>query len=80
MVVSSVATKRIQVKVGKETAELANEILANIGLTQSEAINMFFEAIVNEGDMPFQVKTNANRTRVLDTDEKVLAWLNEEEY
>ncbi|MHC3378011.1 type II toxin-antitoxin system RelB/DinJ family antitoxin [Ligilactobacillus equi] len=74
------ATKRIQVKVGKETAELANEILANIGLTQSEAINMFFEAIVNEGGMPFQVKTNTNRTRVLDTDEKVLAWLNEEEY
>lgn len=88
------ATKKLQIRVDEESAQLANEILSDIGLSQSTAVNMFFKAIINKKGLPFQPKISDDQAEVirfkelskespvryLDTDEKVMEWLNEEDY
>ena len=46
----------IHVRVKEETKKKAEKILARLGLTQSEAVNMFYSGICNHNGIPFEVK------------------------
>ena len=46
----------VHVRVKTEVKEKAGEILSRIGLTHSEAINMFYAQILNYNGIPFEAR------------------------
>lgn len=51
----------IRARITPELKEQATKVLANMGLTPSEAIRLFFHQIVNENALPFKVKASYNK-------------------
>lgn len=49
-------TSVINVMVDKQDKEQATNILKDLGLTMSTAINMFVKQIIKEGGIPFEIK------------------------
>lgn len=60
-------TSPINVMVDSETKEQATEILKEVGLSMSTAINMFLKQVINHDGLPFEVgrKPNEDTLRAL---------------
>ncbi|MGY3743419.1 type II toxin-antitoxin system RelB/DinJ family antitoxin [Leuconostoc inhae] len=85
--------KRIQIQLDREVADQAEEIIDSLGLNTTVAINMFFKSLISNGGMPFEVKLTPRQiatrqfieatknitVEVLDTDEKIQSWLDEDD-
>lgn len=56
------------IRIDPELKEQANDVLEELGLTLSTAVNVFLRAVVREGGMPFEVKVT-NRTLNEDNDD-----------
>jgi DNA-damage-inducible protein J len=68
----------ITAKTDPELKEKVEKILNNIGITPSEAVNLFYREILLHNGLPFQVKI-PNETTVLamnDTEQKIGATFN----
>ena len=50
--------KHIGARLSPELAARFDEVLANLGLSTSSAINLFAQAVVNYGGLPFEVNVN----------------------
>lgn len=50
------ATKTISIRVDDNLKKDANKILNELGLTQSQAVNMFFKQVVLHKGIPFDIK------------------------
>ncbi len=51
------------IRIEPEVRERAGEILDELGITMSGAINIFLRAVIREGGMPFDVRIGENRER-----------------
>lgn len=66
----------INVRVDAELKDQFSKVLDDIGLTVTSALNVFIKAVVREGGIPFQIKTEAPLT---DNELEALALLNSPE-
>lgn len=84
---------RIQVAIDKELKEEAEYILSELGMNPTTAITILYKQVVARGEFPMEIKlsdeakagirlrelTKNMPVEMLDTREKLEAWLNEEE-
>ncbi|MGG5314934.1 type II toxin-antitoxin system RelB/DinJ family antitoxin [Enterococcus sp. AZ072] len=84
---------RIQVGIDKELKEEAEYILSELGMNPTTAITILYKQVVARGEFPMEIKlsdeakagirlrelTKNMPVEMLDTQEKLEAWLNEEE-
>lgn len=50
--------KRVRVQIDKELAEKAEEILDEVGLSATTAINIFYRKVAMIGHIPFSISEN----------------------
>lgn len=50
------------IRIDPEVKERANEVLGELGLSLSAAVNVFLRAVVREGGMPFDMKVAMRET------------------
>ena len=50
----------INIMVDKETKEKATEILKEVGLSMSTAVNLFLKQVINHNGLPFEVSRKPN--------------------
>lgn len=48
----------ISVRINAELKEDVNRIIKEVGLTHSQAVNMFYKQIKENGKLPFQLETS----------------------
>lgn len=48
--------KKLQARIDDELAEKAESILSDIGLTRSEALTLFYQQIILNNGLPFEVR------------------------
>lgn len=48
----------VSVRINAELKEYVNKIIREVGLTPSQVVNMFYEQIKENGELPFQIKTS----------------------
>lgn len=53
----------LQVRMPEELKKEANDILSALGLTASEAVNIFYSQIVLNNGIPFEIKLPNKETR-----------------
>ena len=53
----------LQVRMPEELKKEANDILSTLGLTASEAVNIFYSQIVLNNGIPFEIKLPNKETR-----------------
>lgn len=84
---------RIQVEIDKELKEEAEYILSKLGMNPTTAITLLYKQVVARGEFPMEIKlsdeakagirlrelTKNMPLEMLDTREKLEAWLDEEE-
>lgn len=47
--------KRIQVQIDKDIANKAEEVFAELGMTPTSAINLFYKRVIGNNGIPFEV-------------------------
>ena len=62
MLILSDTNKEIQIAVDKETYQQAKVVMDALGLTTSEAIDMFLKRVAAEGRIPFALKLTEEET------------------
>jgi DNA-damage-inducible protein J len=84
---------RIQVGIDKELKENAEQILEELGLNATTAITILYKQVVSRGEFPMEIKLSEEEkqaiklrqlaqnmpVQLLDTDEKLNEWFNEDE-
>lgn len=64
--------KLVQARIDDELAEKAESILSDLGLTRSEALTLFYQQIILNNGLPFEVrlpqKPNEETVAALDED------------
>lgn len=83
---------KLQITMDDALKKEAERIMEELGLTPKTAVTAFYEQIVEQGRIPFDLALSERQKRTsniqrlaqdlpvreLDTDEKIEAWLNEE--
>ena len=86
--------KRIQVQIDKDVADKTEAIFADLGMTPTTAINLFYKRVIGNNGMPFEVSLTAREQDIkdiqdyskfvpsehLDTPEKLAEWLNDDDW
>lgn len=86
--------KRIQVQVDKDIADKAEAIFADLGMTPTTAINLFYKRVIGNNGMPFEVSLTPREQDIkdiqdyskfvpsedLNTPEEVAEWLNDDDW
>ncbi len=73
-------TSAINVQVDKKDKEQATNILKDLGLNMSTAINMFVKQIIKEDGLPFEIKNpkpNKELLEALEEGEKIIQEVRE---
>jgi len=52
------------IRIDREVKKRASEIFDEIGISMSAGINTFLKAVVREGDMPFDIKTESSKPKI----------------
>lgn len=55
----------INVRIDNETKKQAEEVFANLGLTASTAINLFYKQVIRTGSIPFELKIDAPNRKTI---------------
>lgn len=58
--------KQTQIRMDADTKKAATELLNDLGLDLSSAVNIFFKQVVLQGGLPFQVKYPQYKPEVLE--------------
>ena len=77
------ATVKINVCVEESTKQVAEQLLAEMGLTMTAAINMYLKRIIMEQGIPFDVTTrvpNATTVAALEEGDRILSDPNRVSY
>ncbi|MBO1306990.1 type II toxin-antitoxin system RelB/DinJ family antitoxin [Enterococcus sp. 669A] len=64
--------KLVQARIDDELAEKAESILSDLGLTRSEALTLFYQQIILNNGLPFEVRLSQK------PNEETVAALNED--
>ena len=64
------ATIPTQIRIDEETKKQAVELLAGLGLTLSDAVNIFLKQILLQGGIPFDVKYPEYKPEVIEAMEE----------
>ena len=73
-------TSQINVVVDTKTKNKAQNILAELGLSMSSAINIFLKQVINYEGLPFEIKTKRQFIKENEiTDDEILEKLKEAE-
>ena len=67
----AVVNTYIKARIDENTKAMANETLASMGLTMSDAIRIFLKRVIADGAMPFEIKSpNATTIKSFDNYKK----------
>lgn len=55
-------TAQLNIRTEKDIKEQAEQIFKEIGLTYSQAVNLFFKQVILNNGLPFELKLPKNRT------------------
>lgn len=68
-------TSAINIQIDSETKRKATDILNDLGLSMSTAINMFLRQVIKKDGLPFEVNNNSNDD-LLDAIEEIRDMIN----
>lgn len=68
-------TSAINIQIDSETKRKATDILNNLGLSMSAAINIFLRQVIKKDGLPFEVNNNSNDD-LLDAIEEIRDMIN----
>lgn len=68
-------TSAINIQIDSETKRKATDILNNLGLSMSTAINIFLRQVIKKDGLPFEVNNNSNDD-LLDAIEEIRDMIN----
>lgn len=84
---------KLQISIDDELKNEAEDIIDQLGLTPKTAITVFYKQILEQGKIPFPIELSQRNkltlsiqksakelpVKTLDTDEKILEWLEEDD-
>ncbi|WP_035190098.1 type II toxin-antitoxin system RelB/DinJ family antitoxin [Ligilactobacillus equi] len=63
--------KKMQVTIEKEKYDLVEEILTEVGMTPTAAVNVLFSKIISDGGLPFRPSLNERQfAKILNSKKK----------
>lgn len=69
-------TSAINIQIDSETKRKATDILNDLGLSMSTAINIFLRQVIKKDGLPFEVNNNNSNDDLLDAIEEIRDMIN----